>query len=139
MASWTRSNDSAIQTVSVRVPRKLADGAFPDDLYPPTFADAPALTIDRWLKGQTVPPLLHSMRPEDGPSGRARLCCLHRALTMCLFLPVQSKRFSMLRRRSWSRRCPGPKQVLRLPPPLAALAVVPQARRARRRRRPTLR
>ena len=62
------SNDSAIQTVSVRVPRKLADGAFPDDLYPPTFADAPALTIDRWLKGQTVPPLLHSMRPEDGLS-----------------------------------------------------------------------
>ena len=65
MATLVPSNDSVIQTVSVRVPRKVADGAFPEDLYPPALADAPAVTIDRWLKGATVPPLLYSLRPED--------------------------------------------------------------------------
>lgn len=72
------SNDSVIQTVSVRVPRKMADGAFPEDLYPPALADAPAATIDRWLKGATIPPLLYSLRPEDSTpaSGRTAVTIL---------------------------------------------------------------
>lgn len=53
-----------VTPISMQVPRKSE--LFQDDIYPDTFAGVPATTIDAWLGGENVDPVLVSMEPKEG-------------------------------------------------------------------------
>lgn len=48
------------EVLTFTVPRK--SDLFQDDIYPDTQADVPALTAEEWIRGETKPPILFSLR-----------------------------------------------------------------------------
>ena len=60
------SNENYIQTVSIRVPRKTKNTLFQEDLYPPTPANEPGMTMENWSQGKKAAPKLISLRPANG-------------------------------------------------------------------------
>ncbi|XP_056306036.1 coronin-2A [Danio aesculapii] len=53
-----------LEPLSFCVPRKQSEG-FPEDIYPMTAANEPAMTASEWLTGQNKGPLLMSLRPKS--------------------------------------------------------------------------
>jgi coronin-1B/1C/6 len=56
---------NSIEPLSFVVPRK--SDAFQDDLFPPTFAGVPSLTVSQWNSGMDKPPTLMDLRPGAKP------------------------------------------------------------------------
>lgn len=59
----SQNGQGVVEPLSFIVPRK--SDAFQDDIFPDTFNGTPSLTADEWLAGNSAPPMLASLNPDN--------------------------------------------------------------------------